>query len=158
MRRAIVSPTLNAVPAWAPVPPAWQRFQVTLVHASTSPARSDRIGMTPPGVSKAVVDMRGLLPWKSYDFVDAITFSARTAQPAKSTILGPAGKPYRVALRYTDAGASLAVSPFRVEHDGGTEIVSTTFAIKPGETVSVGASRGGEAKEALLFFVTWLAD
>lgn len=158
MRAAIVSPSLNAVPEWAPVPPAWQRFQVTLLHASTSPARSDLIGSAPPGVSKAVVDMRGLLPWKSYDFVDAITFSARAAQPATSTILGPAKKPYRVVLRYTDAGASLAVSPFTVEREGGGEIVSTTFAIKAGETVSVGASSSGEAKEALIFFVTWIAD
>jgi GWxTD domain-containing protein len=158
VRAAIVSPALNAVPDWAPVPPAWQRFQVTLVHASTSPARSELAGMAPPGVSKAIVDMRGLLPWKSYDFVDAITFSARAAQPATSTILGPASKPYRVVLRYTDAGASLAVSPFRVERSGGDEIVSTTFAIKSGETVSVGASSSGEAKEALIFFVTWIAD
>ena len=158
VRAAIVSPALNAVPEWAPVPPAWQRFQVTLVHASTSPSRSELVGMAPPGVSKAIVDMRGLLPWKSYDFVDAITFSAHAAQPATSTILGPAKKPYRVVLRYTDAGASLAVSPFRVERSSGDEIVSTTFAIKSGETVSVGASSSGEAKEALVFFVTWIAE
>jgi GWxTD domain-containing protein len=154
--RAIVNPALRAVPPWAPAAPAWQRFQVTLLHASSARAR-ERIEILPPGVTKAVDDVRSLLPWKTYEFVDAVTFSAQSAQPAATTMLAQAGKPYRVVLRFAEAGASLNVSPFQVSREGN-EIFSTTFAIKPGETVSVGASRGAEAKEALLFFVTWLAD
>lgn len=156
VNRAIVNPALRAVPEWAPAPPAWQRFQVTLLHASSARPR-ERVEILPSGVTKAVDDVRSLLPWKTYQFVDAVTFSAQSAQPATTTMLAQAGKPYRVVLRFTDAGASLNVSPFQVTREEN-EILSTTFAIKPGETVSVGASRGGEAKEALLFFVTWLAD
>jgi GWxTD domain-containing protein len=158
VHRAIVSPTLRAVPEWAALTPAWRRFQVTLLYASASPEQHERIEIFPPGVTKAVDDVRALLPWKSYRFVDAITFGARSAQPATSTILAPSGKPYRVELRFTEAGASLNVSPFRVERANGDEIISTTFAIEPAETVSVGTSRGGDAREALLFFVTWIAD
>jgi GWxTD domain-containing protein len=158
VHRAIVSPTLRAVPEWAALTPAWRRFQVTLVYASTSPEQHERLEIFPPGVTKGMNDVRALLPWKSYRFVDAITFSARSAEPATSSILAPSGKPYRVELRFTEAGASLNVSPFRVGRASGDEILSTTFAIEPGETVSVGTSRGGEAKEALLFFVTWIAD
>jgi len=154
--RSIVNPVLRAVPEWTAVAPAWQRFQVTLIHASSARAR-ERDEILPPGVTKAVDDVRSLLPWKTYQFVDAVTFSAQTAQPATTTMLAQTGKPYRVTLRFTDAGVNLNVSPFQVSREGN-EILSTTFAIKPGETVSVGASRGGEAKEALLFFVTWLAD
>jgi GWxTD domain-containing protein len=154
--RAIVNPALRAVPSWAATAPAWQRFQVTLLHASSERAR-ERVEILPADVTKAVDDVRALLPWKTYQFADGVTFSARDAQPATATMLAQAGKPYRVVLRFTDAGASLNISPFQVSREGN-EILSTTFAIKPGETVSVGASRGGEAKEALLFFVTWLAD
>jgi len=153
IRAAIVNPALRAVPASTP---EWQRFQVTLVHASTSTRRTERLEIFPPGVSKAIEDVSALLPWKSYQFVDGVTFSARNTQPATTTMLAQAGKPYRVVLRFTDTGASLDVSPFRVEREGAGEILSTTFAIKPGETVSVGTSRGGDAKEALLFFVTWI--
>lgn len=156
VNRAIVNPALRAVPEWAPAPPAWQRFQVTLLHASSARPR-ERVEILPAGVTKAVDDVRSLLPWKTYQFVDAVTFSAHSAQPATTTMLAQAGKPYRVVLRFTDAGASLNVSPFQVSREEN-EILSTTFAIKPGETVSVGASRRGEAKEALLFFVTWLPD
>lgn len=152
VNRAIVNPALRAVPEW----PGAQRFQVTLLHASSLRAR-ERVEILPSGVTKAVDDVRALLPWKTYQFVDAVTFSAQSAQPATTTMLAQAGKPYRVVLRFTDAGASLNVSPFQVSREEN-EILSTTFAIKPGETVSVGASRGGEAKEALLFFVTWIAD
>jgi len=156
-KRAIVNPALRAVPPWAPAAPAWQRFQVTLVHASSTRGR-ERVEILPPGVTRAIDDVRALLPWKTYKVIDAVTFSAQSAQPATTTMLAQTGKPYRVVLRFTaEGGASLNVSPFQVSREGN-EILSTTFGIKPGETVSVGASRGGEAKEALLFFVTWIAD
>lgn len=158
MRRAIVSPALRTAPDWAAATPSWQRFQVTLLHASTSSRGPEIPAILPQGVAKAVNDVRSLLPYKSYSFVDSVAFSAQSMEPATSKMRAPGGKAYRVVLRFGETGATLEVDPFRVERNEGGEVMSTNFAIKPGETVSVGASNGDEATEALLFFVTWIAN
>jgi hypothetical protein len=155
--RAIVSPDLTAVPSWTPTPPAWARFQITLLTAFKEGHELER-QMLPAGVSRAVEDVRTILPYSRYDFVDSIAFSGSSNEPVNATMRGPVGKPYSVSLRFSASPEKADVSSFRVTRQDGSEIVSSAFSIAPGETVSLGASRIGDGTVASLFFVTWLRE
>jgi hypothetical protein len=136
--------------------PRTQSFQLVLLAASPKPDGA------PPtlaaGAQKALDDIRGFLPFKSYRILDAALM--RVAQndiaQARVAALGPGG--YKVALRFRSGGLDgrkLAIDGFSLD-DAKGDIIQTSFAMDVGETVVVGTSSITGSEEALVAILTAL--
>jgi hypothetical protein len=149
--------------------PHTQVFQAVLLAASDRPG-----GKAPdlaPGAQKALADLRTLLPFKSYEQLDAVLL--RTTQMVDGHLAGRNARQYRISLRFRSAGGEdgkqLFVDVFRFGEEmsfppeqGGkkgpprnpSELISTSFSLKEGETIVVGTSRSGDGDEALVLLLT----
>jgi hypothetical protein len=140
--------------------PPTQVFQAVLLAAT------DRSGVaTPtltPGAQKALADLRGLLPFKSYEQLDAVLL--RTTNSVEGHLVGRDNRQYQVSLRFVPAGApdskELWVQGFSLDENitakslSPHRLISTSFSLKQGETIVVGTSSADDGKEALVLLLT----
>jgi hypothetical protein len=144
--------------------PFTQAFQFVLLLADSRPG-------DPPvltkNAQKAVDDLRGFFPYKAYHLLD--TAWARSTGHTSFRLVGKDGMSYSVGLNFTAPGGgenpTLNVRDFRFEEESSPALhqanrpartlLSTSFALKVGETLVVGTSKldGGEA---LVLLVTAL--
>jgi hypothetical protein len=146
--------------------PRTQVFQAVLLAASNRP------GGTPPeltpGAQKALADIRGFLPYKSYEQLDATWL--RTTQVAEGRMVGREGRQYKIMLRFRSAGGAdgkdLFVDQFSLREEvsfpsakgapprNQRDLITTSFGLKQGETIVVGTSKSDDGDEALVLLLT----
>lgn len=156
--------------------PLTQSFQVLLVAASTK-AGDSGLEM-PPNVQKALADLKGFLPFKSYELLDAVWLRATQDRAVQGRVSGRGGAGYEVRMRFRNLGSagdrSLFLDAFSVTEEPsmpkltppGTkeadavapravrDLISTSFSLKPGETIVVGTSKVDGTNEALVVLLT----
>ncbi|HEX9945319.1 MAG TPA: hypothetical protein VGG03_25190 [Thermoanaerobaculia bacterium] len=152
--------------------PRTQRFQLLLLAAGV---KAGNTGLeVPANAQKALADLKGFLPFKSYELLDTAWMSATQDRPAEAHMVGRKTFTYRVALRFRNVGSrqdrSLFVDAFQLilepysgepggadgkpDHHAGRELIDTTFGLKEGETLVVGTSKVDGAEEALVVLLT----
>lgn len=160
------------------VAPKTQTFQLILLSGST------RAGASPKdlsqGAQKALNDLKGFLPYKSYELLDATLVPTTPDSAVTARLVGRAGAAYELRMGYRSGGtgedAQIYFSRFFVREEPGTtpvlptagpnpgsgehrpprEMVNTTFSLKPGETIVVGTSRLEGSEDALVILLTAL--
>lgn len=148
--------------------PATQVFQAILLAASNRPGTA--MPELPPGAQKALADIRGLLPFKSYEQLDGTLL--RTTEMAEGHLVGREGRQYRISLRFEPAGVpggnDLFIDQFRLREEASfpaakaedkmprpqRDLISTSFGLKRGETIVVGTSKSDAGDEALVLLLT----
>jgi hypothetical protein len=148
--------------------PPTQVFQAILLAASNRPGAV--LPELPPGAQKALADIRGLLPFKSYEQLDGTLL--RTTESAEGNLVGREGRQYKIILRFKPTGApgggDLFVNVFRLREEmsfaeakaadqrprNPRELISTSFGLKRGETIVVGTSKSDTGDEALVLLLT----
>jgi hypothetical protein len=134
--------------------PRTQRFQLVLLAASPKPD-----GEPPPlapGAQKALDDIRGFLPFKSFRILDATMIRVAQDDMAFARVAGLNSGGYKVGLRFRAGGVDgrkLALDGFSLDDDKG-DIIQTSFAMDVGETVVVGTSSVVGSTEALVAILT----
>ena len=152
--------------------PRTQRFQLLLMAAS---AKANGSGSeVPANAQKALADLKGFLPFKSYELLDTAWVSATQDRNADAHMVGRKGQNFRIAMRFRNVGSpadhslfvdafQLAVEPYATEPEGpdgkpehhpGRELIDTTFGLKEGETLVVGTSKVDGVDEALVVLLT----
>jgi len=157
--------------------PFTQSFQVLLLSASTKAQSSG--AEIPANVQKALADLKGFLPFKSYQLLDAVWMRATQDRPAEGHVAtGRGGPDYRVRLRFRNLGSpqdrSLFVDAFSLMEEPSApkppapeekkgeaatprpsrSLIDTSFGLKEGETIVVGTSKVDGADEALVVLLT----
>jgi len=157
--------------------PFTQSFQVLLLSATTKAGNS--VAEIPANVQKALADLKGFLPFKSYQLLDAVWMRATQDRPAEGHVAaGRGGSGYRVRLRFRNLGGpqdrSLFVDAFSLADEPVTPkpsaadkkdgeavaprasrpLIDTSFNLKEGETIVVGTSKMDGADEALVVLLT----
>lgn len=158
--------------------PKTQSFQLILLAGST------RSGSSPkdlsPGAQKALNDLKGFLPYKSYELLDTTLVLATREAAATARLVGRADAAYNLRMSFRPTGLGeeeqLFVDRFSLREDPGTtpvvptgpnnvgapmhraprDLVDTTFSLKPGETIVVGTSRLDGSEDALVVLLTAL--
>jgi hypothetical protein len=154
--------------------PLTQSFQVLLLAAGAKAADS---GLEiPANARKALDDLKGFLPFKSYRLLDAVWIRATQDRLAVGQISGGAGAGYQVRLRFRNLGNpkdrnlfvdtfSLMAQPATPKPSAAGEgqpmappapraLIDTSFGLKGGETIVVGTSKVDGAEEALVVLLT----
>jgi hypothetical protein len=161
------------------VAPKTQRFQLILLAGNAKAGASPKD--LSPGAQKALNDLKGFLPYKSYELLDSTLVPATREAMATARLVGQGGVAYNLRLAFRAGGsgadAQLFVSQFRLREDAGTtplvpiradgsgpqehraprDLVDTTFSLKPGETIVVGTSRLDGSEDALVILLTALS-
>jgi hypothetical protein len=165
MRPRTLTPTLIALalvlavaaPAAAQQEAVTHEFQITLVRASAGPHRMPET--IDADATRALEDLVDLLPYSAFDIID--TSRVRTHEGARVR-LGEAGA-FEVSLfcEPTSAGGRITIGHFEVHQRAIKDqdqwiyvdpenLLATSFAIDPGETVVVGTSRVMYEDEAII--------
>ncbi len=156
--------------------PLTQSFQVLLLSAGAKPASS---GLEiPANAQKALEDLKGFLPFKSYRLLDAIWMRATQDRMAFGRISGSGGIDYQVRLRFRNLGnpkdRNLFMDNFvlMVQHPtpkpptgdakeipviappASQALIETSFSLKGGETIVVGTSKLNGSDEAIVVLLT----
>ena len=134
-------------------------FHAVLLLAKNTPGAMPT--ELPGGVAKALKEASELLPFKSYQVQDQAWLRSNGAPIHKIHLLGPLSRDYELFLELKNREAqkvSVAVSLTytSVETKGQTEVLSTEFSARLGETVVVGTSRV-KGDESLVLLITPLA-
>lgn len=147
--------------------PRTHGFQIMLLTAGLKP-KSGGVEM-PANVQKALSDLKGLLPFKSYEVLDMAWLSGTQERDMGAHLVDHQGAGYQVAIRFHDVGSSadrslfvdlfrLRSEPFRAEGAKETrpsgDLIDTSFGIKEGETIVVGTSKANGSSEAIVVLVT----
>jgi hypothetical protein len=156
--------------------PLSQSFQVLLLSAG-SKAESSGLEI-PANARKALDDLKGFLPFKSYQLLDAVWMRATQDRLASGQISGSDGIDYQVRLRFRNLGSpkdrNLFVETFSLVAQPGTPkpssaaagdvphlappaaraLIETSFGLKVGETIVVGTSKLDGAGEGLVVLLT----
>ena len=150
--------------------PRTQVFQLHLLEGSTAGAVAAPSDL-PPGASKALEDLRGFLPYKSYRLLD--TAWLPTTGGVQARLVGDGGASYAVDLRFKRVGdrkeKRLFVEFFRMREEGTSpalmnlrpprQLIETSFGLEIGETIVVGTSRvDGASDKALVVLLTAVAE
>lgn len=159
--------------------PETYSFQVSFMAASKQ-ADGANPGLA-SGVQKALGDLQGFLPFKSYRQLDSAWL--RTARAGNLRLTGMGGQEYQINLSFrsfgTRAERSLVVDRFQLVEDSSAmpapatpsapadgekgipppprrsrELISTSFGLKAGETIVVGTSNLPGTDEALVVLLT----
>lgn len=150
--------------------PRTHGFQILLLTASLKPGGG---GVeVPANVQKALADLKGFLPYKSYEVLDTAWLSGTQERDMEAHLVDHQGAGYQVELRFHDTGSAadrslfvdafrLRAEPFRAEgakevRPGGP-LIDTSFGAKEGETVVVGTSKTTGSSEAVVVLVTAVA-
>lgn len=156
--------------------PLTQSFQVLLLSAGNKPGTS---GLEiPANAQKALADLKGFLPFKSYQLLDAVWMRATQDRLTVGRISGRGGVDYQVRLRFRNLGnpkdRNLFVDAFSLMEqpstpkpsapdtkEGGSiappssrALIDTSFGLKGGETIVVGTSKIDGTDEALVVLLT----
>jgi hypothetical protein len=141
--------------------PRTQSFQVLLLAASTKPVSS---GLeVPANAQKALSDLKGFLPFKGYELLDAVWMRATQDRIAEGHVAGRAAASYHVGLRFRNVGNpddhNLFVDAFQLREEPTMpkpprDLISTSFSLKAGETIVVGTSKVDGTGEALVVLLT----
>ena len=153
--------------------PRTQSFQLLLLAAS---ARAGSGGAeVPANAQKALADLRGFLPFKSYQLLDSAWLRTTQDNPTEGRVVGRDGASYRLRLRFRTTGnGDLFVDFFNLSEERSTprpaseakkgdegvapralrDQISTTFSLKKGETIVVGTSKIDGSDEALVVLLT----
>ncbi len=142
-------------------------FQILLLAAGLKPGGG---GTEVPGnVQKALADLKGLLPYKSYEVLDTAWMSGTQERDMAARLVDHQGAVYEVSLRFHDTGSaadrSLFIDAFRLKANAfelpearvvrpGGVLIDTSFGVKEGETIVVGTSKTTGSNEALVVLVT----
>lgn len=147
--------------------PSAQIFQVDLLVAERNGDQG--LGGLSEGARRALADARSLLPYTGYKSLG--TGLLRTNDRATAIINGPGDADYRCGIHFQNSvsldGRRLVVRRFSLarlpaplvgsesaETKEGVEVLSTSFGMKPGETVVVGTSKLEGADRALVVLLT----
>jgi hypothetical protein len=147
--------------------PRTHGFQIVLVAASAKPPGGAQ--EVPVNVQKALSDLKGFLPFKSYELMDTAWMSGTQDRGMEGRLVDRQGAAYLVTLQFHDTGSAadhtlftdvfrLRAEPFRPEgaketRPGGS-LIDTSFGLKEGETLVVGTSKVGGSNDALVVLVT----
>jgi hypothetical protein len=149
--------------------PRTHGFQILLLAASLKPGSG---GVeVPVNVQKALADLKGFLPYKSYEVLDTAWMSGTQDRGMEARLVDRQGAQYQVALQFHDTGSStdrslfvdafrLRAEPFKPQGAGvmetrpGGPLIDTSFGVKEGETIVVGTSKTTGSTEALVVLVT----
>lgn len=147
--------------------PRTHGFQIVLLAASAKPSSG---GLeVPANVRKALADLKGFLPFKSYEVLDTAWLNGTQDRSMEARLVDRQGAGYLVALQFHDAGSpadrTLFADVFRLRAEafkpqGSTEVrpggslIDTSFGVKEGETIVVGTSRVNGSNDALVVLVT----
>jgi hypothetical protein len=147
--------------------PRTHGFQIVLLAASAKPSSG---GLeVPANVRKALTDLKGFLPFKSYEVLDTAWLSGTQDRGIEGRLVDRQGAGYLVALQFHDSGSPadrtlfadvfrLRAEPFKPQ--GATEVrpggslIDTSFGVKEGETIVVGTSRVNGSNDALVVLLT----
>jgi hypothetical protein len=154
--------------------PPTQVFQLHLLEGSTAEAGATPADL-PAGARKALEDLRGFLPYKSYRLLDAAWLP--TTGGVQARLVGDGGASYQAELRFKRVGDRkenrLFVEFFRLHEEGTSlalkdaqgnprpprQLITTSFGLDIGETVVVGTSRvDGASDKAFVILLTAVAD
>lgn len=154
--------------------PSTQVFQLHLLEGSTGGTAAAPADL-PPGARKALEDLRGFLPYRSYRLLDAAWLP--TTGGVQARLVGDGGASYAVDLRFKRVGdrkeKQLFVEFFRLNEEGTSpaltdaqgkprpprQLITTSFGLDIGETVVVGTSRvDGASDRAFVILLTAVAD
>lgn len=156
--------------------PLTQSFQVLLLWAGASAASS---GLEiPANAQKALGDLKGFLPFKNYQLLDAVWMRATQDRLASGRLSVRGGPDYQVRLRFRNLGnpkdRNLFVDAFQLVENPGPpkppsaeviggkatpppsnrSLIDTSFGLKGGETIVVGTSKLNGTDEALVVLLT----
>jgi len=160
---------ISAALAKAQKVPAAQVFQVTMIEAKNNGDRG--LVNVPEPARAALEDARTFLPFNGYKLLG--TTVLRTAASAAAIVNGPDDADYNCEISFyhsvTQDGLRLVLRHFQLqrmppqteygqylEGASAVDILSTSFAMKPGETVVVGTSKLEGADRALVVLLTAL--
>ena len=142
-------------------------FQILLLSASLKPGGGGT--EVSANAQKALADLKGFLPYKSYEVLDTAWMSGTQERDMEAHLVDRQGAGYKVNLRFHDAGSaadrSLFVDAFRLlaepfkapgspEIRPGGSLIDTSFGVKEGETIVVGTSKTTGSNEAVVVLVT----
>lgn len=158
------------------IAPQTQNFLLILL------AGSNQAGPSPKdlsaGAQKALNDLKGFLPYKSYALLDTTLLPGTPESPSTARLVGRGGAAYNLRMGFRSSGleekrqlfisrfalreeaGTTPIVPSRTDGTGGSEhrpprdLVDTTFSLKPGETIVVGTSRLDGSEDALVVLLT----
>ncbi|HEY9420444.1 MAG TPA: hypothetical protein VIW92_03435 [Thermoanaerobaculia bacterium] len=158
--------------ARADASPRTQNFQFLLLAAST---QGGSAGLeVPANAQKALTDLKGFLPFKSYELLDSAWVRATQGDGIQARLVGRQGAQYELELRFRNTGTqedrSLFVDGFVLKAEPfqppalangekpaprpGRRLIDTSFGLKEGETIVVGTSKIDGGDEALVLLLT----
>jgi hypothetical protein len=158
--------------AKADAAPLTQSFQLLLLAASTHKAAGEPD--VPASAQKALADLRGFLPYKSYQLLDSSWLRATQDRVTGGRVVGRQDAEYRVRLRFRITGNDqMFVDDFDLTEETSTprppsdakkgepvaphgprELIATSFSLKKGETIVVGSSKIDGSDEAIVVLLT----
>jgi hypothetical protein len=160
------------------IAPQTQGFQLILLAGSAQAGASPKD--LSAGAQKALNDLKGFLPYKSYALLDSSFLPATPEAQSTARLVGRGGAAYNLRMAFRSSGleekrqlfvnrfalreegGTTPIVPSRTDGTGGTErraprdLVDTTFSLKPGETIVVGTSRLDGSEDALVVLLTAL--
>lgn len=147
--------------------PRTHGFQIVLLAANVKAGGGSP--EVPANVQKALADLKGFLPFKSYEVLDTAWLSGTQDRGMEARLVDRQGAGYPIALQFHDTGSptghTLFADVFRLRADpfkpqGSTEtrpggsLIDTSFGVKEGETLVVGTSKVSGSSEALVVLLT----
>ena len=147
--------------------PRTHGFQIVLLAANLKPGGGG--GEMPANVQKALADLKGFLPYKSYEVLDTAWLSGTQDRGMEAKLVDHQGAGYEVILQFHDSGSAadrslfadvfrLRAEPFKIpgtpEIRPGGDLIDTSFGVKEGETLVVGTSKATGSNEAIVVLVT----
>ncbi len=159
--------------AKADAAPSTQSFQLLLLAASTHKAAGEPD--VPASAQKALSDLRGFLPYKSYQLLDSTWLRATQDRPTEGRVVGRQDQSYHVKMRFRTTGNDqMFLDAFELSEDfpvarpvseakkgeasvaprAPRDLISTSFSLKKGETIVVGTSKVDGSDEALVVLLT----
>ncbi|MFL6231600.1 MAG: hypothetical protein ACJ76N_00535 [Thermoanaerobaculia bacterium] len=147
--------------------PRTHGFQILLLAANLKPSGGG--SEVPANVQKALADLKGFLPYKSYEVMDTAWLSGTQDRGMEAKLVDRQGAGYQIILQFHDAGSAanrsvfvdvfrLRAEPFKIpgtpETRPGGSLIDTSFGVKEGETIVVGTSKTTGSNEAIVVLVT----
>jgi len=127
------------------------------IRILASGAQGFRYVLTSKKSIKALDDMKGFLPFKSYRVVDTALVRVIRDEQVQARVLGPSGDNAVLILRFSSGGADgkkLYVNTFNLNDDKSGRLLQTAFSMDVGESIVVGTSSVSGSDEALVTILT----
>ncbi|MFY9820007.1 MAG: hypothetical protein WAM82_01410 [Thermoanaerobaculia bacterium] len=144
--------------AKADATPVTQSFQLLLLAASTHGGAGGPD--VPASAQKALADLRGFLPYKSYQLLDSTWLRATQDRPTEGRVVGRPNSAYAVKMRFRVTGSEqMFLDAFELSAENPAphvprDLISTSFSLKKGETIVVGTSKLDGSDDALVVLLT----